>query len=1146
MLHFRAYAFLLTLVLVFVPGTPNAVTAAPAWTAHNSSCVLVAGHGPCYVHRGPPPAFGLPPLRHGHVDGIGAPPACLSDMHDPALAMDSLRSWFRITDFRRHEIAAYVRRERATLDRPVQIVLDGDCSNSLIVRGDWIVLGGNLLRPWVPSDLTDLLGPTAKISTIVIFGRLWVTLSEAMRHEVVNAVSPHLTAFGRIVLVTDVAGGGMPSTPLIKQFVSPALLAHSGYIVRHHTIQGTAGDDNDDHILLHLGVKKLWPHTLVVTATQRGNASSPQGLLPLCGGFSSRLCATKTVVVNLDRRPERWAQIQHTLLAEGLRADVDFERMWAVDGAKVSLSPDLKHLFRVPGIRSLPNKMATMVMFGGAEQIWASSHNPYNDHGLRRGVLGCSLSNLLIWRDLVNRKDFDDDAFVLVLEDDVWFKDDGMLFVQKWRLALSAVIDDPRWDWLYLGYSSDAHSRIYGDQRVQPGVEAFRSSILRTYGGGTFGYAIRKKGARKLLARSRAVGISQAIDFFMIDAASAGAGVAYKLRPLLVLTTGVLLKNVSDTTSVYPHERAIVRALNPVAATQCRARRSMNASAERILPLPSAVHVVPSGEVPTVVFRPSFAITPELTLEPTRLPDAMDEQAYVKRFQAEHTCTLVCIADVTGDRESPPRMCAPLMMAGSAPVLLAPKLGVRRIRMWMESPDGILVSAVNTSFSVEVIDFAQLVVTAPTRPTDLRPPFVLANGVDFGLAVSVYGEHGRDFAPRLYNMCAKLSSPLFATLNGVVDLGCRPLSSTLGQLTSMPFGVHTLTVWLEDPSGRPFGHSDPFSFHVVPMLPSSLHARARVPANCTRATAEITDGKRFDIIVLLHRNAKSFRAALASWRSAGLLSAAHRRLLLWNRDTALSPKDRQMLDKHGFDVLIEPHKNLGIGRALSALVRNEDTGASPLVLFLEEDWVIDRELFENNKNNHSLAVTNLQVAMQAVASGSADVVKLRSAKRPGQPYCSSTWSGYENLMQNSVEDSYSVLNAASWMTQERHRLLFGEKVWRTSPVPQSSAQLLCSFSSECGWTNNPWIASRSFVKEHVLPAAEADWTTRIEGAVNLTPFLWRDRCFRVCQMPLHESNVNGLFSHQDLDKELSAQSPCEVPRAVRQEASRRLAMGLQV
>ena len=227
---------------------------------------------------------------------------------------------------------------------------------------------------------------------------------------------------------------------------------------------------------------------------------------------------TRQLVVSLKRH--RHARLD-SFLRRAAAAGLDPEPFDAVDGRALRLTPVLRDLF---GVRMRAN--------------------PHEDHGLRPGVLGCALSHLAIWAELASDPALADDAAVLVMEDDAIFPGD---FAQRWRAEiLDGALRDTRWDLLFLGFTDDFPA--LASRAVGPGLRAF-TRHPRSFGGGTYGYLIRRRGAGELLALARREGIAQPVDWFMIEAmTSAARVVAFKSSPHLV---GVLDID-SQTKSPYP------------------------------------------------------------------------------------------------------------------------------------------------------------------------------------------------------------------------------------------------------------------------------------------------------------------------------------------------------------------------------------------------------------------------------------------------------------------------------------------------------------------------------------------------------------------------------------------------------------------
>jgi GR25 family glycosyltransferase involved in LPS biosynthesis len=103
------------------------------------------------------------------------------------------------------------------------------------------------------------------------------------------------------------------------------------------------------------------------------------------GGYSveQSICVTKTQIINLDRRKDRYNDLIniHPFLKTA-------ERISAVDGKTLQLTKGVSELFR------------------------------RNDFKWKKSVMGCALSHIHIWKKLANESD---DTRYLILEDDVRF-----------------------------------------------------------------------------------------------------------------------------------------------------------------------------------------------------------------------------------------------------------------------------------------------------------------------------------------------------------------------------------------------------------------------------------------------------------------------------------------------------------------------------------------------------------------------------------------------------------------------------------------------------------------------------------------------------------------------------------------------------
>merc|ERR1719387_2858512 len=111
---------------------------------------------------------------------------------------------------------------------------------------------------------------------------------------------------------------------------------------------------------------------------------------------------TSSYCVNLDRRPERWSFVQQQLADLRLPAI----RWSAVDGQSLDVPALAEH--GIVAKNSLP-------------RYFLPDEQKLFGVDLTAGGIGCALSHMQIWKDIVERFDGRDDACFLVFEDDCKF-----------------------------------------------------------------------------------------------------------------------------------------------------------------------------------------------------------------------------------------------------------------------------------------------------------------------------------------------------------------------------------------------------------------------------------------------------------------------------------------------------------------------------------------------------------------------------------------------------------------------------------------------------------------------------------------------------------------------------------------------------
>jgi glycosyl transferase, family 25 len=169
----------------------------------------------------------------------------------------------------------------------------------------------------------------------------------------------------------------------------------------------------------------------------------------------------KTYVVNLKRRPDRRARMEHMLPASW---DVQFTSDWdgPMDGQ--AIDPD-----RLPGF--------------GLYRWELPCDNPWWSRPLKLGEVGCAISHWMCWQKAVA----DAASPALILEDDAVLPARCSALLQYHLTRLWTI--DPHWDLLYLGrWARDDKDEPVTDGIVHPGFSYC-----------TFGYLLSPSGVRALL-----------------------------------------------------------------------------------------------------------------------------------------------------------------------------------------------------------------------------------------------------------------------------------------------------------------------------------------------------------------------------------------------------------------------------------------------------------------------------------------------------------------------------------------------------------------------------------------------------------------------------------------------------------------------
>ena len=186
----------------------------------------------------------------------------------------------------------------------------------------------------------------------------------------------------------------------------------------------------------------------------------------------------ESFVINLDRRIDRWNNFLETNKQLNF---LNFKRFPSIDGTKLK-----------------PNRQLNKIFEG-------------NDYNMRRGIVGCALSHIQLWINLINS---DRDIFFIV-EDDAFF-------CENFKEKLDSIILNSiniNWDIIFLGHlPKDKNKLLTTSNTINLEKFSVNKSLNESYGG-AFGYIISKQGALNMLNIINETGMTNAIDTMQQKAA---------------------------------------------------------------------------------------------------------------------------------------------------------------------------------------------------------------------------------------------------------------------------------------------------------------------------------------------------------------------------------------------------------------------------------------------------------------------------------------------------------------------------------------------------------------------------------------------------------------------------------------------------
>ena len=204
-------------------------------------------------------------------------------------------------------------------------------------------------------------------------------------------------------------------------------------------------------------------------------------------------------IINLKRRPDRkenMEKIMNSTQNTQNTQNTNYSFVEAVDGLSLLPTIELKDLFTG------------------------------NDFGNRRGVIGCALTHLNLWKKLLNDTTTD---YYIILEDDITLCTN---FNEKINELHSHFIEK---DLVFLGYHMFSHKRnqvkeIYDIEKDTTIISEYNENL---YIGGTFSYTINRTGAQKMIDYVNKHGIKRAIDYVIKINKEISI---YETQPLLIFS----------------------------------------------------------------------------------------------------------------------------------------------------------------------------------------------------------------------------------------------------------------------------------------------------------------------------------------------------------------------------------------------------------------------------------------------------------------------------------------------------------------------------------------------------------------------------------------------------------------------------------
>eukprot|EP00941_MAST-03F_sp_MAST-3F-sp1_P005821 g5821.t1 len=694
---------------------------------------------------------------------------------------------------------------------------------------------------------------------------------------------------------------------------------------------------------------------------------------------------------------------------------------------------------------------------------------PYGGHKLSPGALGCALSHLQMWTSIASYEE--EDAPFLILEDDVQFiSSSSSPWMNRLQNLLKSVSSLPSWGLLYLGFT-DYHSR--GRSQLYNDTYIL-PNVLHLSG-----------------KYPRSFG---------------GGTFAYLIRPW---AARILSENALQNGFADPVDFFMISHFKEIQSFACSP------------PLVESDWVLSKSETDSDIMAPG-GNAKEYENNNVNIP-------LKEWFAKEDLSRLISLRPRLGPTgvalsNAPPPSSAPIHLNVTMPLPHARALTDIPVRATLLLQD-------STSLPLNWMENVRVCITieSPYFPDRSRPPFCAT--LDAPPLRLIQLPYGAAFVRLWVEM----------TLSDNKKTIISPVSS-------IPVYVGVLIETKKKQAGimvDGLRENLRYSREEVGLGAKSAHNDKRKDVEHRKAPLRSINSAppRLAIGILLNRGRSSFQAALSSWHESGLLQLASQIVLfvqeIIDPEQPLSDPRIASLPHlpsyYNIEIIHAQNANVQMGisgailEILQSIKKDIDT-----FLFLEEDWIIQPSEMQYTRERIKKGMDLLYMTPNV------DVVRLRSRTHPGDPHCSSIWSGREHELLHVVTASiarHAVIETNFWHSDPSS--LFPDHIlWKCG----GDNEYVCTTSQYAAWTNNPTLTRLEWFRGNIAPVAQADymlykdWPTRssegrsgdkgrLEPVINLSPWLWDEREYIV-------AHGNGLFSHNDIDREIEQQSPCHPPLAV--------------